>query len=85
LLLATERINAARAQLAITRSSLFPQVQGAGNFTGGKEQFFPLRANILELAADATFQIDLFGQLRRATERRVRGYSRQKRPNEPLR
>jgi outer membrane protein, multidrug efflux system len=68
LLLATERINAARAQLAITRSSLFPQVQGAGNFAGGKEQFFPLKANLLELAADATFQVDLFGQLRRATE-----------------
>src|ERR1700752_4490189 len=34
--LATERISAARAQLAITRSYLFPQVQGNGNFTGGK-------------------------------------------------
>src|SRR4029077_12641558 len=38
--LATERINAERAQLAITRSNLFPQVQGSGNFTGGKEQNF---------------------------------------------
>src|SRR5271155_6028664 len=38
--LATERINAERAQLAITRSYLFPQVQGSGNFTGGKEQSF---------------------------------------------
>ena len=35
--LATERINAARAQLAVTRSSLFPQVSGNGNFSGGKE------------------------------------------------
>jgi multidrug efflux system outer membrane protein len=35
--LATERINAARAQLVITRSSLFPQVQGSGDFTGGKD------------------------------------------------
>src|ERR1700735_1480447 len=66
--IATERINASRAQVAITRSSLFPQVQGAANFSGGKEQFFPLKANILELAADASFQLDLFGQLRRATE-----------------
>jgi outer membrane protein, multidrug efflux system len=65
---ATERINAARAQLAITRSSLFPQVQGDGNFTGGKQQFFPLKANILELTADASFQLDLFGKLRRETE-----------------
>src|SRR5271165_2159379 len=35
--LATERINAARAQVAVTRSSLFPQVSGNANFTGGKE------------------------------------------------
>ena len=66
--IATERINAARAQVAITRSSLFPQVSGEGNFVGGKSQFFPLKANLLELAADVSFQLDLFGQLRRATE-----------------
>ncbi len=30
--LATERIAAARAQVTITRSSLFPQVQAGGNF-----------------------------------------------------
>jgi outer membrane protein, multidrug efflux system len=66
--IATERINALRAQVAITRSSLFPQVQGAGNFAGGKSQFFPLKANLLELAADVSFQLDFFGQLRRATE-----------------
>ena len=66
--IATERINASRAQLAITRSSLFPQVQGAANFSGGKEQFFPFKANILELVANTSFQLDLFGQLRRATE-----------------
>src|SRR5580692_6477895 len=30
LLIATERINAARGQLAVTRSSLFPQVKGEG-------------------------------------------------------
>ena len=66
--IATERIKAARAQVAITRSSLFPQVSGEGNFVGGKSQFFPLKANLLELAADVSFQLDLFGQLRRATE-----------------
>src|SRR5271155_4114402 len=37
--LATERISAARAQVAITRSSLFPQVQVDGSFEGGKQQF----------------------------------------------
>lgn len=66
--LATERINAARAQLAITRSNLFPQVGGSGNFSGGKESNFQTKFNFLTLAADATFQLDLFGRLRRATE-----------------
>jgi outer membrane protein, multidrug efflux system len=65
---ATERIIAARAQLAVTRSSLFPQVQGNGNFAGGKEQFFPAKSNLLTLTADASFQLDLFGKLRRETE-----------------
>jgi multidrug efflux system outer membrane protein len=65
---ATERINAARAQVAITRSSLFPQVQGEGNFTGGKEQTFQSKYNFLALTTDAAFQLDLFGGLRRATQ-----------------
>lgn len=65
---ATERINAARAQVAITRSALFPQVQADGNFSGGKEGTFQTRFNFLTLAADAAFQVDLFGKLRRATE-----------------
>src|SRR5271155_5044080 len=50
--IATERINAERAQLVITRSSLFPQVQGTGNFQGGKEQFFPAKSNLFLLTAD---------------------------------
>ena len=66
--LATERINAERAQLAITRSYLFPQVQGNGNFTGGKEQSFQSKSNFLALTADAAFQLDFFGKLRRETE-----------------
>jgi multidrug efflux system outer membrane protein len=66
--LATERINAERAQVAITRSSLFPQVQGNGNFSGGKEGNFQTKSNFLNLTADAAFQLDLFGRLRRATE-----------------
>jgi multidrug efflux system outer membrane protein len=65
---ATERINAARAQVAITRSSLFPQVSGNGNFTGGKEQNFQSKSNFLALTTDAAFQLDLFGGLRRATQ-----------------
>ncbi|HKM66441.1 MAG TPA: efflux transporter outer membrane subunit [Candidatus Acidoferrum sp.] len=66
--LATERINAARAQVGITRSSLFPQVAGNGNFSGGKENNFQTRYNFLVLSADAAFQLDFFGKLRRATE-----------------
>jgi multidrug efflux system outer membrane protein len=66
--LATERINAGRAQVAITRSNLFPQVQGNGNFSGGKEGNFQTKFNFATLTADAAFQLDFFGKLRRATE-----------------
>jgi multidrug efflux system outer membrane protein len=66
--LATERINAARAELAITRSRLFPQVEANGNFVGGKEGTFQTKSNFLTLAGDAAFQLDFFGRLRRANE-----------------
>jgi multidrug efflux system outer membrane protein len=66
--IATERINTARAQLAITRSSLFPQVSGNANFSGGKENQEQSRYNFLTLTADAAFQLDFFGKLRRANE-----------------
>jgi outer membrane protein, multidrug efflux system len=65
---ATERINSARAQLTVTRSSLFPQVSGNGNFSGGKENQEQSKYNFLTLTADAAFQLDFFGKLRRATE-----------------
>jgi multidrug efflux system outer membrane protein len=65
--LATERINGARAQVAITRSNLFPQVQGNGNFSGGKDNL-QSKSNFLLLTADAAFQLDFFGKLRRANE-----------------
>ncbi|MGB9069976.1 MAG: efflux transporter outer membrane subunit [Candidatus Acidiferrales bacterium] len=66
--IATERINAARAEVVVTRSSLFPQLGGNANFTGGKEYNFQTRYNFLTLTADAAFQLDFFGKLRRATE-----------------
>jgi multidrug efflux system outer membrane protein len=66
--LATERIAAARAQVTITRSSLFPQVSAGGNFAGGKDPSTQSKYNILTLTADAAFQVDLFGRLRRATQ-----------------
>jgi multidrug efflux system outer membrane protein len=66
--LAAERINSARAQLVVTRSSLFPQVSGNGDFSGGKDWATQTNSNFLTLTADAAFQLDLFGKLRRATE-----------------
>jgi outer membrane protein, multidrug efflux system len=66
--IATERINAARAAVAVTRSRLFPQVGGNADFAGGKESNFQSTYNFLTLNADAAFQLDLFGELRRATE-----------------
>jgi multidrug efflux system outer membrane protein len=66
--LATERINAARAQVVVTRSSLFPQVAANGNFRGGKDNVSQSKFNFLTLTGDAAFQLDLFGRLRRATE-----------------
>jgi outer membrane protein, multidrug efflux system len=68
LLIATERINQARAQVAVARSSLFPQVGANGTFQGGREGTFQTKYNFLQLTADAAFQLDLFGRLRRATE-----------------
>ena len=66
--LAAERIDAARAQLGITRSNQFPQVQGNGNAMGGKDYNFQSKSNFLLTTVDAAFQLDLFGRLRRATE-----------------
>ena len=66
--LATERINAARAQVTITRSNLFPQVNGSGNFQGGKDTSSQAKFNFLNLGADAAFQLDFFGKLRRANQ-----------------
>ena len=66
--LATERINAARAVVTVTRSSLFPQVSGNATFSGGKENVIQSKYNFLTLTGDAAFQLDLFGRLRRATE-----------------
>src|SRR5689334_7174082 len=66
--IATERINAARAQLAVTRSGLFPQVGAGTNFDGGKGNTFQAKYNFLTLIGDAAFQLDFFGRLRRANE-----------------
>src|SRR5215813_2203703 len=66
--IATERINEARAQVAIARSHLYPQVEGNANFTGGKDHNFQTKSNFGLLTVDAAFQLDFFGKLRRANE-----------------
>jgi outer membrane protein, multidrug efflux system len=66
--LATERIDAARAQVAVTRSSLFPQVTGVAGFGGGKENVEQSTYNFGLVTADAAFQLDFFGRIRRATQ-----------------
>ena len=65
--LAVERVNAARAQVGITRSNEFPQVSLDPNFSGGKTDE-NIKSNVFSLAADVVFQVDLFGRYRRETE-----------------
>src|SRR5216683_2991868 len=66
---ATEKIAYARAQLMVTRSSQLPQVNATGYATDERSfNGFPFKTRYATYAADATFQLDLFGQLRRATE-----------------
>ena len=67
LLLAVERVNAARAQVGIVRSNQFPQLSLDPTFSGGKTEQ-NIKSNIFSLAADVLFQVDLFGRYRRATE-----------------
>jgi multidrug efflux system outer membrane protein len=65
--MAIERVNAARAQLGVTRSNQFPQVSLDPAFSGGKTDQ-NIKSNIFSLAGDVVFQVDLFGRYRRATE-----------------
>jgi multidrug efflux system outer membrane protein len=65
--LAVERVNAARAQVGITRSNEFPMVSLNPEFSGGKTDQ-DIKSNVFSLAGDVVFQVDLFGRYRRATE-----------------
>src|SRR5712664_427137 len=66
---ATEKIIYARAQLMVTHSNQLPQVSLSGYGTDERAfSGFPFKTKYATYAADATFQLDLFGQLRRATE-----------------
>jgi multidrug efflux system outer membrane protein len=66
---ATEKITQARAQLRVTRSNQYPRLSANGSAVDERTfQGFPFTTRYGTYAADATFQLDLFGQLRRATE-----------------
>ncbi len=66
---ATEKITQARAQLMVTRSNQYPQLSASGNAVDERSfQGFPFTTRYGTYAADVSFQLDLFGQLRRATE-----------------
>ncbi len=63
---AASRILQAQAQLGITRSDQFPQVSGTGGYTGQKITVFGFAA--FELQGVFSWNIDFWGQYRRATE-----------------
>jgi multidrug efflux system outer membrane protein len=67
---AAEEIIAARAQVALSRSSQLPQVTLNPSYTGGKsgDAVPNVNTNLLSLTADVSYALDLFGGLRRATE-----------------
>ena len=66
---ATERITQARAQLMVTRSDQFPQLALDANAVDQRSfQGFKSTTRYGTYAGDVSFQLDLFGQLRRATE-----------------
>ena len=72
LAIATARREEVRARLGITRSELFPQVDGSAGAGRGntQEQFIPgsgVQSSYV-LAAEAFYEVDLFGRIRRSTE-----------------
>jgi outer membrane protein, multidrug efflux system len=74
--IAAQRVLAAREQVAITRSSLFPQVNAGGQWE--TERFsahglipFPIKKTDVSagyVLGDLTWELDFFGRIRRATE-----------------
>ncbi len=68
--IAAEQIVAARAQVGVTRANQFPQIGLSGSYTGGQNALAgqTTNTNILGIFANVSYQVDLFGGLRRATE-----------------
>lgn len=78
LAIAAERVEQARAQLGVVRANLFPFVDAQATFTSqrnsslGSFTFVPrginLSASYTQIGAALSWQVDLFGRLRRLTE-----------------
>jgi multidrug efflux system outer membrane protein len=68
LLLAAERVETARAQLGITRSSQYPRIDASGTSSGGKDAYSRSTGNFFVVGPDVSFQLDLLGARRRAIE-----------------
>jgi len=82
--LAVARVAETRAQLAVARAAQFPQVDGQGGYTNQRfsQKSFPLNAigsfpggsgldvqqDFYRTSVDLTFELDLWGRLRRGTE-----------------
>ena len=67
---AAEEIIAARAQVALSRSSQMPQITLNPSYSGGKtgDAVPNVNTNLLSVTGDVSYALDLFGGLRRATE-----------------
>jgi multidrug efflux system outer membrane protein len=64
--IAASRILQAQAQVGITRSNQFPQVNGSLGYTAQKIPGFAF--NVLQLQGLFSYNVDFWGQYRRATE-----------------
>ena len=54
--------------LRLPVQAFFRKFQANGNFNGGKRKSPAIQVQFSDSAADAAFQLDFFGRLRRATE-----------------
>ena len=76
--IAAERVQQARAQLGVTRADQFPFVDGQAQFSAvrqsslGSFRFLPVGTNLsatfTQLAAALSWEVDVWGRLRRLTE-----------------
>jgi outer membrane protein, multidrug efflux system len=66
--IAAEQIEVARAQLGISRAAQLPEVAGAASYNGGKSATSATSTDLAPLTANVSYQVDLFGSLRRSSE-----------------